>query len=145
MNELKTLKYLDINVSVPRSSRNTMAGIAHLPRMIDKARAYKNQTLGEYFYPCPLDKQILQYLAVSSVDFADLAEVHDDEQLTEWTKKVTSSRTKEERKIVNEQILNSEVDPEDMPSFLEARNQIDPTRTDITTWIDLNDLEEGHI
>ncbi len=142
---LEKVKSLDLNVSVPRSSKETMAGIAHLPRMIDKARSYRDNTLGDYIYPCPLDWHILLFLAVNPVDFADLAEVNDDEQMTEWAREASRSRNRKERDLVNGKILNRKVDPEDMPSFLNARNLIAPTRTDVNTWDGLIDLEEGHI
>jgi len=142
---LEKVKSLDLNVSVPRSSKKTMAGIAHLPRMIDKARAYRNNTLGEYIYPRPLDWHILFFLAANPVDFADLAEVNDDEQMTEWAREASRSRTRKERDLVNGKILNRKVDLEDMPSFLKTRDLIDPTRTDVMTWDGLMDLEEGHI
>jgi len=145
MNYIDKEKSLDLNVSVPRSSKETMAGIAHLPRMIDKARSYRDNTLGEYIYPCPLDWHILLFLAANPGDFADLAEVNDDEQMTEWAREASRSRNRKERDLVNGKILNRKVDPEDMPSFLNARNLIDPTRRDITTWDGLIDLEEGHI
>ena len=145
MNLLEKVKSLDLNVSVPRSSKDTMAGIAHLPRMIDKARAYRNNTLGEYIYPCPLDWHILFFLAANPEDFADLAEMNDDDQMTEWTKETSRPRTRKERDLVNGKILNRKVGPEDMPSFLKKRNLIDATRTDVTTWDGLMDLEEGHI
>ena len=145
MNQIKKLESLDLNVSVPRSSKETMAGIAHLPRMIDKARAYRNHALGEYIYPCPLDWRILKHLEANPEDFADLAEANDDRQMTEWTQEASRSRTRKERDLVNGKILNRKVDPEDRAYFLEQRDLIDPTRTDVTTWDGLMDLEEGHI
>ncbi len=145
MNQIKKLESLDMNVSVPRSSRETMAGIAHLPRMIDKARAYRDNTLGEYIYPCPLDWHILKLLEANPEDFADLAETNDDEQMTEWAREASRSRNRKERDLVNGKILNRKVNPEDMPYFLKNRNLIDPSRTDVTTWDGLIDLEEGHI
>ncbi len=145
MNLINKVESLDLNVSVPRSSRETMAGIAHLPRMIDKARAHRNNTLGEYIYPCPLDWQILKHLEANPGNFADLAEGNDDDQMTEWTREVSRSRTRKEQDLVNDKILNRKVDSEDMPSFLRARNLIDPTRTDVMTWDGLTDLDEGHI
>jgi len=57
---------LNLNVAVPRSSKDTLAGLAHLPRMIDKARALRNNTLGEYIYPCPLDWHVLNFLATDN-------------------------------------------------------------------------------
>ena len=145
MNIIENVKILDLDVSVPRSSKETMTGIAHLPRMIDKARAYRNNSLGEYVYPCPLDRHILNFLDKRPEDFADLAEVNDDTQMTEWTEETTLSNSWKERDMLNGKILNRKVDPEDMPYFLEKLNLIDPTRTDVTTWDGLIDLEEGHI
>lgn len=145
MNLTEKIESLDLNVSVPRSSRETMAGIAHLPRMIDKARAHRNDTPGEYIYPCPLDWHVLKHLEVNPEYFAELAEVNDDRQMTELAKEISRSRTRKERDRVNGKIINRTVNPEDLPSFLNARNLIDPRRTDVTTWDDLIDLEEGHL
>jgi len=122
-----------------------MAGIAHLPRMVDKARAYKDDTLGEYIYPCPLDRHILRHLEVNPEDFAELAELNEDRQMSLWTSAASAARNQEELDIVNAKILDWQVDSEDMPYFLKSRNQIDPTRADVTTWDGLTDLKEGHI
>ncbi len=145
MNLIEKVESLDLNVSVPRSSKETMAGIAHLPRMIDKARAYRNNTIGEYIYPCPLDWRILKLLEVNPRDFADMAEANDDRQMIEWTREADRSPTRKERDLVNGKILNRKVDPKDREYFLEQRDLIDPTRTDVTTWDGLTNLEEGHI
>jgi hypothetical protein len=145
MNLLMKVEPLDLNESVPRSSKETMAGIAHLPRMIDKARSYQNNKLGEYIYPCPLDKHILQYLEISSENFADMAESQDDEEIEVWARSVSRSRYRPELDHVNSKILNRKVDPEDLPYFIKARNQFDPSRTDVTTWDGLTDLEEGQV
>ena len=145
MNQIKKLESLDLNVSVPRSSRETMAGIAHLPRMIDKARSYRDNTLGEYLYPCPLDQHVLRFLEANPEDFADLAETNDDEQMTEWAREASRSRNRKERDLVNSKMLNRKVSSEDMPFFLKNRQLIDRTRTDVNTWDGLIDLDEGHI
>lgn len=145
MKLLEKVEPMDLNVSVPRSSRETMAGIAHLPRMIDKARAHRNNTLGEYIYPCPLDWHVLKHLEVNPESFAYLAEVNDDRQMAELTQEVSQPRTSKERDLVNGKILNRTVGHEDLPSFLKTRSLIDPRRTDVTTWDGLIDLEEGHL
>jgi hypothetical protein len=145
MNITEKIESLDLNVSVPRSSKETMAGIAHLPRMIDKARSLLNDTLGEYIYPCPLDWHVLRHLEVKPENFANLAEVNDDNQMTEVVHEISRSWTRKERNLVNSKIINRTVDPEDLPSFLKTRNLIDPKRTDVTTWDGLIDLEEGHL
>ncbi len=145
MTILVKVQALNLNVAVPRSSKDTLAGLAHLPRMIDKARALRNNTLGEYIYPCPLDRHVLNFLATDPEDFADLAEVNDDGQMAEWADESGRSRTGKERDLLNAKILNRKPDAATMAEFLDQKNRIDPTRTDVITWADLRDLEEGHI
>jgi hypothetical protein len=141
----KKVTALNLNVAVPRSSKDTLAGLAHLPRMIDKARALRNNTLGEYIYPCPLDRHVLNFLATNPEDFADLAELNDNGQMYEWAEETGCFRTAKERDLLNGKILDRKPDAETLAEFLDQRNQIDPTRTDVITWADLRDLEEGHI
>ncbi len=145
MTMTKKMTAPDLNIDVPRSSKDTLAGIAHLPRMIDKARALRNETLGEYIYPCLLDRQVLNFLATTPEDFADLAETNDNAQIAEWAEETGCFRSKKERDLLNSKILDRKPDAETLAEFLEQRNQIDPTRTDVITWADLRDLEEGHI
>ncbi|MCH8933402.1 MAG: DUF5069 domain-containing protein [Nitrospinae bacterium] len=136
---------MDLYREVRRSSKETMAGLSHLPRMIDKARALRNSTLGEYIYPCPLDRHVLNFLETDPKDFADLAEANDDGQMAEWAEAAGGSRTGKERDLLNAKILDGKPDAATMAEFLDQRNQIDPTHTDVITWADLRDLEEGHI
>ena len=79
------------------------------------------------------------------VVFAELAAVNDDKQMSEWTQEAAPASTWEKRNILNGKILNRKVDPKDMAYFINQRNLFDPTRTDVTTWDGLTDLEEGHI
>jgi len=143
MNATQTIKSLDLYKEVPRSPQETMAGLVHLPRMIDKARAFRTGKLGEYIFPCPLDRRVLIFLKTSPEDFLDLAEVYDDEQMAEWALETSRSRNQVERDIVNNKILDGKPDAESLPDFIKQRNRIDPARTDVTTWVDLIDLEEG--
>ena len=145
MTTTKKVTTLNLNLAVPRSSKDTLAGLAHLPRMIDKARALRNDTLGEYIYPCPLDRHVLNFLETNAEDFADLAEVNDDGQMATWADESGRSRTGKEKDLLNRKILNRKPDAATLAEFLDQRNQIDPTRTDVITWADLRDLEEGHI
>ncbi len=64
----------------PRSGDLQVRGISWLPRMIDKARARHNDTLGEYMYPCPLDEQLLERLSIDAKSFEELAVAYDDDE-----------------------------------------------------------------
>lgn len=123
-----------------------MHGLVHIPRMMDKARAYKAKTLGEYIYACPLDKIILSFIKTDSEEFATFVIAHDETQILNWIKEKCQNRTEKEKEFINRQILERSPDGEERWAFFhEIRNKIDPSRTDITTWVDLIDLEEGHL
>ena len=123
-----------------------MAGLAHLSRMIDKGRAFKEKNLADYIYPCPLDKIILNFLRIESDKFANMAIEKKDEEICQWAKELIESKSPKELDLINEQILQRKPDSEDrLNYFNEIKNKIDPSRLDVTTWVDLLDLEEGRL
>jgi hypothetical protein len=72
MTRIRQPTAMDLSVEEPRPMDATLAGYPWLPRMIDKARAAKAGTLGTYFkYPCPIDRECLSRLGVSSEAFAE--------------------------------------------------------------------------
>ncbi len=114
--------------------------------MADKARALKNETLGEYIFPCPLDKIILEFLEVAPEEFADQAGVIEDESFSKWILEKIAEHSDEEIKSINQQILErSPATEERKRYFTELRDKVDPERVDVKTWVDLIDLEEGRI
>jgi len=44
---------MDLSKAFPRSPKQEMAGLVHLPRIIDKGRAYKENKLADYIFPLP--------------------------------------------------------------------------------------------
>ena len=64
---------MDLSRTIPRSPNQKMAGLAHLGRMIDKGRAFKEKKLAYYIYHCPLDKIILNFLRIGAGTFANMA------------------------------------------------------------------------
>ena len=69
-----------------------MAGLVHLPRMIDKCRAYKENKLADYIFPCPLDKIILTFLRVDAEVFANMTNDKQDDEINEWAKEIIKSK-----------------------------------------------------
>jgi hypothetical protein len=140
------VKALDLTKTYPRSPKERLGGYLHLARMTDKARAKAAGTLGEYIYPCPLDRSLLEFLEISPDDFYDAAKADDDQGVVGWVKKKAKSRSPEEIENWNRSFLNRKPQTEEsLRYFLETRNRLAPHRTDITTWADLLDLEEGRI
>jgi len=123
-----------------------MSGIAHLPRMIDKALASKLNTLGEYIFPCPLDQIILDFIGIDAEEWIHLVNSKNEEQLSRWVANKCQSRSTVEIESVNNEILKRHPESENRwKRFFELRDNIDATRKDITTWVDLIDLEEGRL
>ena len=135
---------MDLSKSFPRSPKQEMSGLVHLPRMIDKSRAYKENKLANYIFPCPLDKIILSFLRIDAETFANMTSEKKDDEINEWAKEIIKSKPQSNLDITNNQILERRPDSKDrFEYFNELRNKIDPSRIDVNTWAELIDLEEG--
>lgn len=77
---------LDLATSVPRSPFDELDGFPWLPRMIDKARAFYANTLGEYSpYPCPGDKGFLHHFGIDHGPLGELIKGGaDDAAIAAW-------------------------------------------------------------
>ncbi len=66
----------------PRDGSLALGGIPWLARMIDKARAKADGTIGDYIYPCPKDQELLKKLGLTADQFsAIVAESRDDQEI----------------------------------------------------------------
>lgn len=137
---------MNLTQESPRSPREKIADLVHLPRMIDKARAAQQNTLGEYIYPCPMDKILLEFLGVDSDTFQKKACNDTEVAVISWITSQCENRSLGDKDAVNNKILKSRPDsPEKWESFRDILKSVDPSRTDIATWVDLIDLEEGRL
>ena len=135
---------MDLSRAFPRSPKQEMAGLVHLPRMIDKGRAYKENKLADYIFPCPLDKIILSFLRIDAEVFANMTSKKKDDEIKEWAKEIIKSKSQSDLNFINSQILERKPDSKDrFEYFNELRDKVDPSRTDVNTWAELIDLEEG--
>jgi hypothetical protein len=123
-----------------------MAGLVHLPRMIDKIRASHTGRLGPYMYPCPMDRMVLEFLGLSAEDLAARVRGAEDRRIEQDIEARCLARGLGgvEKSSLNHRILSHGPEPgEKTDYFMAERNRIDPSRTDIVTWAGLIDLEEG--
>jgi len=135
---------MDLSKVFPRSPKQKIAGLVHLGRMIDKARAYKEKRLADYIYPCPLDNIILNFLCIEADTFANITVEKKEEEISNWVKELIKSKTPSDLVLINKIILEKKPDSEDrLQYYNKTRDKIDPSRSDVTTWVDLMDLEEG--
>jgi hypothetical protein len=57
----------------PRPRDLVIGGIPWVARMSDKARAKADGTIGDYIYPCPVDRRVLGELGMSADEFLNAA------------------------------------------------------------------------
>ena len=70
----------DLTVEEPRPFGLELEGYAHLPRMLDKARATLAGTAGRYQFGCPVDHTCMAHLRVTPEVVLELAARHADDQ-----------------------------------------------------------------
>jgi hypothetical protein len=144
-NKKTSIVFPDLTKTFPRSPNEKMAGLVHLPRMLDKARAKENESLGEYIYPCPLDERLLTFLGVKDDKFLEASITLDESGILSWIEAECKNRTDEEKEGFNKKFLSKKPNNEkSQKKFDRIRDSIDPARVDIQTWAALIDLEEGH-
>ncbi len=138
---------MDLRKDVPRSMRFKLAGYAHLARMIDKCRAVLAGTEGEYIYPCPMDERLMKFVGITSDQFTIAVKATStDEGVVKWLEQTAKTHEPAELEEWNRKLLaQGPSSPESAARFKKYLAAIDPSRTDITAWSDLQDLEEGRI
>lgn len=136
---------MDLRTGFPRSMRVKVAGYVHVARMIDKCRAVLAGTQGEYIYPCPMDERLLEFAGITSEEFTAAVKAHPtDEAIAAWFARVAAPHSPADLNDWNQKLLSrGPSSPESAEKFKKYRDAVDPSRTDITAWADLQDLEEG--
>ncbi len=134
---------MDLRTSYPRSVKEKLAGYVHLGRMIDKCRATLAGTLGEYIYPCSMDMRLLDFACITPEQFTEAVRGKTDEAIADWFHKTAKPHSPAEIEQWNQKMLTHGPDTEEKwDYFRQLRDAADPTRTDITSWADLLDLDE---
>lgn len=135
---------MDLRKSYPRSPREKMAGYVHLARMLDKCRATLAGTQGEYKYPCPMDQRLLDFAGITADQFTSTVRgAKDDRAVEDWFKKTANPRGASELELWNQTFLTWGPDSEEQRAYFKNNiDAIDPSRTDITAWADMLDLDE---
>jgi len=136
---------MDLRKSFPRSMRVKMEGYVHLARMIDKCRAVLAGTEGEYIYPCPMDERLMEFAGITADQFTAAVKANpSDDAVAKWFTQTTKAHLPAELESWNRMMLSREPSsPASMARFKKYRDAVDPSRTDLTAWADLQDLEEG--
>lgn len=138
---------MDLTKQYPRSVHERFAGIVQIGRTVDKARAYKAGTVGEYHYNCGMDRAAFEFLGIDDPEaFADRVSRLDDAAVEKWLRDdYVSKKTRADIDRWNAEWPQHapEAGSDGERYFLQLRGQLAPDRNDITAWADLLDLDEG--
>ncbi len=136
---------MNLAIDHPRSPNVEMAGIVSLARMVDKTRADVDGTLGEYDVDCPHDKPVLAFLGLDFAAFeAKLKELgFDDGKIEAWAKPLVDKHSPQEIAAFNASRRAWAPDSHSQPYFDQMKASVAPDRSDVTTWFQVLDLDEG--
>ena len=139
---------MDLTKEYPRSPYANLGPYIFLARTLDKGRAHNAAKLGEYKYNCPLDMILFEFLRIDHEEFAEAAkERKTDEEMLSWVEENAENKhSLEEIEAFNKKFQDRRPDtPEKQEYFNERVAELAPGRTDIETWFDLLDSDEGRI
>jgi hypothetical protein len=135
---------MDLTKTTPRSVGQTMLGVVQLARTTDKAKALAHGTIGEYKYDCPMDQGLFDYLGMDPKAFLQVVrEAKNDSEIEAYAKTFVSKKDSRSIEAFNKKWLSTVPTGESLTHFEELRSKIAPSRTDVVSWSDLLDLEEG--
>ncbi len=139
-----------VTTASPRSVREKYLGIVQLARTIDKAKMVANGTIGEYRYDCSMDRALFAEFGIDakklSAIVADVAkDVSHAPAIEAYVKPLVQKKTQLEIERFNRETLARKPTGDGLTAFNDLRTKIAPDRTDVTTWPDLLDLDEGRV
>jgi hypothetical protein len=128
---------------IPRSVHEKYLGVVQLARTIDKAKMLANGTIGEYNYDCPMDQALFSAFDIDGKKLADIVKdgMHGD--IEAYLRPLLQKKGQVEIERFNAKTLGQKPSGESLKHFEELRAKIAPSRSDVTTWPDLLDLDEG--
>jgi Domain of unknown function (DUF5069) len=142
--DLQKRNYMDLTKGTPRSVRDRLLGIVQLARTTDKAKAVAHGTIGEYEYNCSMDKGLFDFLGINGTEYLKVVtNAKNDAEIETFVKGFLAKKTTQEIAEFNKQWLTDTPSGESLQHFTQLRAMIAPDRTDVKTWPDLLDLEEG--
>ena len=133
----------DLTLRPPRSPRVRLGGYAHLPRLLDKARAFVAGKHGEYVYNCPLDRQFFEFTGISHKAFlAAVKTGKSDTEMLAWVNAHTKCLPLEIVQWSSWMEGRYSGSAEGHGRFQKVISKLAPERTDIGTYFERLDLDD---
>jgi hypothetical protein len=133
----------DLTRHPPRSPRTRLGGYAHLPRLLDKARAVAADAAGDFHYNCPFDQQFFSFTGIDHEAF--MAEVKKRKTDSEMLAYV---RAHSPRKPFEIAAWSAQMEqwvptvPDSRGFFNDVHRKNAPDRDDIGTWFEWLELDD---
>jgi hypothetical protein len=135
---------MDLTKEYPRSVREPWQGIVQLGRTIDKGKAKAHGNIGDYHYNCPMDQAVFAFLGLDQERLLEaIRTARSDAEIEAFTRPYVDAKSRDEIERWNREWLAHEPEGPSREAFLALRGEVAPDRTDVTTWPDLLDLDEG--
>ena len=135
----------DLTQHPPRSPRVRLGGFVHLPRLLDKARAFAAGKQGGFIYPCPMDLRLLDFVGIDPDEF--LTEVKtgkSDTEMLAWLTAHTSPIRRPHEILAWSDWMEKAApgDSKRHANFAAEIERLAPGRTDIVTTFDRLELDD---
>jgi Domain of unknown function (DUF5069) len=135
---------MDLVKTTPRSVHEMMLGIVQLGRATDKAKALTHGNIGEYKYDCPMDQGLFEYLGMDPKAYLEVVKNAKSEyEIESYARTFVAKKAPQDIEAFNKKWLSTAPIGESLKHFEELRGTVAPNRTDVVSWADLLDLEEG--
>ncbi|MEO6876088.1 MAG: DUF5069 domain-containing protein [Opitutaceae bacterium] len=140
---MNNLSKPDFTKHPPRSVRVRLGGYAHLPRLLDKARAQLRGKPGDYHYNCPLDHNFFEFTGISHKKMlAAVKTGKSDTEMLAWVGKNTD-RTSFQIATWSNWVEQHGPGGRDGHLWIaDTLKKIGPKRTDVRSFADLLDLDD---
>jgi len=136
----------DLTLRPPRSPRCRLGGYVTLPRMLDKGRATIVGKNGEFKYDASFDQHIINFLGFDAkAMLGELRIGKSDGEILQWLKSNARHQpTPWEIEQWSEYMIRRapDSDAETLIFFFRHVGSFSKTREDISTWMDLIDLDD---
>jgi hypothetical protein len=91
-----------------------------------------------------MDKGVFDFLGINGPEYLKIVKnAKSDAEIEAFVKPFASKKSAQEIALFNKQWMTTPPNGDSLAHFNQLRTRIAPDRTDVTTWPDLLDLEEG--